>query len=57
MQRRRGAVEADIGDEIAGDRLGVEPGPVRALMHVAALAQRAQELGFRLESVHGTGLR
>jgi len=32
MERGRCAVEADIGDEIAALRLGVEPGEIGALM-------------------------
>ncbi len=56
MQRRAGGVEADIADEFARGGLGVEARPVRALMHVAAFPEHAQEIGFRLEGVHGSGL-
>ena len=54
MQRGRGAVEADIGDERPGTRLVVEPRKIGALMDIAALLHHAQEIGFWLERVgHG----
>ena len=51
VQRRRGAVEADIGDQRSAQRLRVEAGEVRALMDVAALDQHAQEIGTGFERV------
>ena len=51
VQRRRGAIEADIGDQLAAQRLFVEAGEVRALVNVAALDQYAQEIGSGLKRV------
>ena len=47
MQGRRGAVEADIGHDLARERLLVEAGEIRALVEIAALQKGAQEVGFR----------
>ena len=56
MQRGRGAVEADVGDERSRARLLVEAGEIGALMDVAALLHHAQEIGSRLERIgHGSG--
>ena len=50
VQRRRRAVEADIGDEVARAGLVVEAREVRALMDIAALLHHAQEVGCGLET-------
>ena len=55
MQRRRGAVEADVGDEIARARLVVEALKVRALVDIAALLHHAQEVGSGLKRVGHAG--
>ena len=49
MQRRRGAVEADIGRERARTRLFVQPRKIGALMDIAALLHHAQKIGAGLE--------
>ena len=54
MQRRRGAIEADIGDERSRARLVVQTGEIRALMDETALLHHAQEIGFRFERVGQT---
>ena len=56
MHARRGAVEADIGGQAAGQRLFVEARKVRALMNEPARHERAQEFGSRRKAVcHGAG--
>ncbi len=52
MQGGGGAVEADIGDELAGQRLPVQRFHVGALMDETPCGKRAQEIGFRLEIGH-----
>src|SRR5205085_10820634 len=49
VQRGRGAVEADIGDERAGGGLLVDAREVGALVNVPALLERAEEFGLRLK--------
>ena len=45
MQRRRGAVEADIGDEIAALGLLIDALEIGALMQKAALGQHGEKIG------------
>ena len=51
MQRRGGAIEADIGDERSRAGLFVEAGEIGALMDEPPLLHHAQEVGSRLEHV------
>ena len=51
MQRRRGAIEADVGDERSRARLLVQTGEIGALMDETALLHHAQEVGSGLERV------
>ena len=53
VQRGRRAIEADIGDQLAGLGLRVEPLEVRALVQIAALDESGEEIGFRTEVGHG----
>ena len=53
MQRSGGAVVADIGGQPAFERGRIDPGEVRALVDVAALAQHLQEIGSRHEGGSG----
>jgi hypothetical protein len=46
MQAGRGRIEADIGRDRAGGRLGVEAGGVRYLVDESAFRQNPQEIGF-----------
>ena len=46
-----GAVEADIGDQVASQRLLVEPREIGTLMDEAALEKRARKSDFGLKSV------
>jgi hypothetical protein len=55
MERRRRAVEPDIGDEIAALRDLIEPGQIGAMMQKAALDERAQKVGLGTKITgHGT---
>ena len=51
MQRRRRAVEADVGGERSRARFFVETGEIGALMDEPAVLHHAQEVGSRLEYV------
>ncbi len=54
MQRGRGAIETDIGDEIAALRLFIEPGEVRALMQEPPRGEHLEKVGCRAEGFgHG----
>src|ERR1700733_1204199 len=54
VQRRGGAIEADVSDKRSGARLVVQTGEIRALMDETALLHHAQEIGFRFERVGQT---
>jgi hypothetical protein len=58
VERRRGAVKTDIGDEFAALRYFIEPREIGALMQEAAPGERAQKVGLRTEiTSHGKPLR
>ena len=58
MERGRGAIEADIGDELAGERLFVQSRDIGALMNESARQKSAEKFGFRLVCGHiGLGFR
>ena len=57
MERGRGAVEADIADEIAAFRFGIDAFEIGALMQKAARHQNGEKIGFRSESVGQGNLR
>ena len=54
VQRRGGAIEADVSDERSGAGLVVQTGEIRALMDEPARLHHAQKIGFRFERVSQT---
>ena len=53
MQRRRGAVEADIGDELALLRQRIQRLGVRNLMNEAAVLQHIEKIRFKCSHLSG----